>query len=77
MRIPRRDVDYIAMNASQIVIPKSEVVEPKEVANSKVAEAYIHERNKLEYTEVELSRAKVVVLDEDGNVTHRPVFLDH
>ncbi|CAH0536718.1 hypothetical protein [Vibrio marisflavi] len=65
------------MNASQIVIPKSEASEPKQAPNSKVAEAYINERNKLEYTEVELSRAKVVVLDEDGNVSHRPIFLDH
>ncbi|MCL9779869.1 hypothetical protein M9194_00285 [Vibrio sp. S4M6] len=65
------------MKTSQIIVAKNEADEPKQDETSKVATAYLHERNQLEYTEVELSRAKVIVLDEEGNVSRLPIFLDH
>ncbi|MDF2155339.1 hypothetical protein [Vibrio sp. CAU 1672] len=43
----------------------------------KLKAAYIRERTKLEITEVELNRSKVMMIDENGNMKRVPILSEH
>ncbi|WP_179885605.1 hypothetical protein [Vibrio sp. ES.051] len=49
--------------------------------NSSVTEklkmAYIKAREQLELTEVELNRSKIMMVDQDGNLTKVPILSEH
>ncbi|NOH82791.1 hypothetical protein F0249_03135 [Vibrio sp. 03-59-1] len=48
-----------------------------EVEQEKLREAYISERTKLEITEIELNRAKIILVDEKGNMKRIPLIPEH
>ncbi len=43
----------------------------------KLKTAYIEARNQLEITEVELSRSKIMMIDEDGNLKKVSILSEH
>ncbi|MGF1748285.1 MULTISPECIES: hypothetical protein [Vibrio] len=43
----------------------------------KLKQAYIDERVKLELTEVELNRSRVVIMDQHGHVIKVPFLVEH
>ncbi len=43
----------------------------------KLKAAYIEARNQLEIIEVELNRSKIIMIDEDGNMTKVPILSEH
>ncbi|CAH8196513.1 MULTISPECIES: hypothetical protein [Vibrio] len=65
------------MQLSEIVVPQIEYAPEESHHNVKLREAYVSEREKLEMTELELSRAKIVMIDENGNVTRISLLLEH
>ncbi|MGF1908494.1 hypothetical protein L4C38_03515 [Vibrio kasasachensis] len=64
------------MRQSEIIIPKSE--DPSISSRSrKLVKAYRFERTQQEITEVELNRAKIVMIDENGNMKRIPILAEH
>lgn len=43
----------------------------------KLREAYICERTKLEFTEIELNRSKIILVDGQGNIKRIPLMSEH
>ncbi|EDL52923.1 hypothetical protein VSAK1_14992 [Vibrio mediterranei AK1] len=60
---------------------KSDIVinqeEPQVSPSKKLKGAYINERSRLEVTEVELNRSKVVMVDQNGNFIRVPFLSEH
>ncbi|MFC5079778.1 hypothetical protein VTH8203_03609 [Vibrio thalassae] len=50
---------------------------PQVAASEKLKGAYINERTRLEFTEVELNRSKVVMVDHEGNFIKIPFLSEH
>ncbi|EGR0721550.1 hypothetical protein QPB21_000308 [Vibrio alginolyticus] len=43
----------------------------------KLKTAYINSREQLEIIEVELNRSKIMMVDQDGNLTRVPILSEH
>jgi hypothetical protein len=58
--------------------PKSTVASNEAEKNTpRIVSAYRHERSRQEYTEVELNRAKIVTIDENGNLKRISLIPEH
>jgi hypothetical protein len=70
---------YLEMQLSEILVPKrKDVPANAELHHSvKLREAYISEREKLEMTELELNRAKIVMIDSNGKIIRISLLLEH
>ncbi|MGD8110324.1 hypothetical protein ACQEXU_02330 [Vibrio sp. TRT 21S02] len=64
------------MRNSQILVRKTEE-KSDDVRCIKLRDAYRTERTIQEVTEVELNRAKIVMIDEDGNIKRVPILAEH
>ncbi len=64
------------MITSTIIMPKAEV-KAKTEEETRLVVAYKNERSQQELTEVELNRAKIVVMDENGNLKRIPIIPEH
>ncbi|OLQ84848.1 hypothetical protein BIY21_04800 [Vibrio ponticus] len=64
------------MRNSAIVIPKQEKTKVQSKCR-KLVKAYKFERSQQEITEVELNRAKIVMVDENGNMRRIPILAEH
>ncbi|EGU47779.1 hypothetical protein VII00023_20337 [Vibrio ichthyoenteri ATCC 700023] len=64
------------MRNSDIILPKVEAISD-ETRSKKLLKAYIFERTLQEITEVELNRAKIVIIDENGNMKRVPLLAEH
>ncbi len=64
------------MRNSQILIAKTED-KSEEVRCIKLRDAYRQERTIQEVTEIELNRAKIIMIDEDGNIKRVPIIAEH
>ncbi|WP_194437171.1 hypothetical protein [Vibrio fluminensis] len=64
------------MRNSAIVIPKQEETKVSPRCR-KLVKAYKFERSQQEITEVELNRAKIVMVDENGNTKRIPILAEH
>lgn len=64
------------MRSSDIILPKPEATSD-ETRSQKLVKAYIFERTQQEITEVELNRAKIVIIDENGNLKRVPLLAEH
>ncbi|GAB2650901.1 hypothetical protein [Vibrio panuliri] len=64
------------MRHSDIIIPKQNKpsISPR---CRKLVKAYKFERTQQEITEVELNRAKIVMIDEHGNMKRIPILAEH
>lgn len=74
------------MITSSIVLPKTEPqsqaeqpleIDTKKNNESRIVTAYRSERSRQEYAEVELSRAKIVTIDEHGNIKRVSLISEH
>ncbi|EEY37294.1 hypothetical protein FXE51_07230 [Vibrio mimicus] len=65
------------MRNSEILVPPTLIeIEPDEAA-TKLREAYVNARQQLELTEIELNRAKIVMIDENGKMIRLPLLTEH
>ncbi|KII75928.1 hypothetical protein [Vibrio renipiscarius] len=64
------------MRSSDIIVPKAEE-SSTDVRSQKLVKAYLFERTQQEITEVELNRAKIVMLDQNGNMKRIPLLAEH
>lgn len=64
------------MITSTIIIPKAED-KPSKADETRLTTAYRMERSQQEVVEIELSRAKIVVMDEHGNLKRIPIIPEH
>ncbi|MBA5763962.1 hypothetical protein H2O73_16480 [Vibrio sp. 404] len=64
------------MRRSDIIIPKLEDSSIPSCTR-KLVKAYKFERTQQEITEVELNRAKIVMIDENGNMKRIPILAEH
>ncbi|HAS61415.1 MAG TPA: hypothetical protein DCS35_01890 [Vibrio sp.] len=64
------------MRRSDIIIPKLEHASIPS-RSKKLVKAYKFERTQQEITEVELNRAKIVMIDENGNMKRIPILAEH
>ncbi|GAK84021.1 hypothetical protein JCM19238_1584 [Vibrio ponticus] len=64
------------MRNSSIIIPKPGQVQVP-ARSRKLVKAYKFERTQQEITEVELNRAKIVMIDENGNMKRIPILAEH
>lgn len=65
---------------SDIVVIKQDNQEPEQQQDSKTTKlgcAYINERERLEMTEIELNRSKIVMVDANGRIIKLPLNLEH
>jgi hypothetical protein len=65
------------MQRSEIVVPKTKDAPVERHHSVKLREAYINEREKLEMTEFELNRAKIVMIDSNGKIIRISLLLEH
>ncbi|WP_162064545.1 hypothetical protein [Vibrio taketomensis] len=63
------------MRHSDIVINRSPI--KNDSSCQKLLKAYKFERSLQEITEVELNRAKIVMIDEHGNMKRIPILAEH
>ncbi|CAM3117895.1 hypothetical protein VIOR103205_13845 [Vibrio ordalii] len=77
MCAPYDNVMIPDMQLSEIVIPNTKDVPAKQHHNVKLREAYISEREQLEMTELELSRAKIMMIDSNGKLIRISLLLEH
>lgn len=64
------------MRSSDIIVPKPEQLS-EDMRSNKLIKAYIFERTQQEITEVELNRAKIVMIDANGNMKRVPLLAEH
>lgn len=65
---------------SDIVVTKQDNQEPEQQQDSnttKLGCAYVIERERLELTEIELNRSKIVMVDEKGRIIKLSLNLEH
>ncbi|PAR34618.1 hypothetical protein [Vibrio metoecus] len=65
------------MRISDILVPQPPVQTEPDATAVKLREAYVQERHELELTEIELNRAKIVMIDEDGKLVRLPLLTEH
>lgn len=64
------------MRNSEILVPLSSI-DAELDAGVKLRAAYIEARQQLELTEIELNRAKIVMIDENGKMIRLPLLTEH
>ncbi|GAA5646922.1 MULTISPECIES: hypothetical protein [Vibrio] len=65
------------MLTSEIIVPKSEKNPTPANKSRKLSDAYKTERTRQEVTEIELNRATIVIVDEDGQLRKVPLLGEH
>ncbi|PNH89459.1 hypothetical protein [Vibrio diazotrophicus] len=65
------------MLSSEIVVSKADIVLFEDQHNVKLRQAYLRERKVMEHIDIELNRAKIVIMDENGNILKFAMTLEH
>ncbi|EGQ9501368.1 hypothetical protein NMS18_001266 [Vibrio cholerae] len=65
------------MRNSEILVPTPPLQTELDAAAIKLREAYIKERQQLELTEIELNRARIIMIDENGKMIRLPLLTEH
>ncbi|HBC3847892.1 TPA: hypothetical protein KD862_001771 [Vibrio cholerae] len=65
------------MRISEILVPQPPVQTELDAVAIKLREAYIKERQQLELTEIELNRARIIMIDENGKMIRLPLLTEH
>ncbi|HGE6105399.1 TPA: hypothetical protein ACGG8A_000641 [Vibrio cholerae] len=65
------------MRNSEILVPTPPLQTELDVVAIKLREAYIKERQQLELTEIELNRARIIMIDENGKMIRLPLLTEH
>ncbi|EPW0992229.1 hypothetical protein ACWC5Y_001827 [Vibrio cholerae] len=65
------------MRNSEILVPTPPLQTELDAVAIKPREAYIKERQQLELTEIELNRARIIMIDENGKMIRLPLLTEH
>ncbi|HEJ2457493.1 TPA: hypothetical protein SLZ51_001831 [Vibrio cholerae] len=65
------------MRNSEILVPTLPLQTELDAVAIKLREAYIKERQQLELTEIELNRARIIMIDENGKMIRLPLLTEH
>ncbi|EGR3864277.1 TPA: hypothetical protein ACN3X5_000156 [Vibrio cholerae] len=65
------------MRNSEILVPTPPLQTELDAVVIKLREAYIKERQQLELTEIELNRARIIMIDENGKMIRLPLLTEH
>ncbi|BCK15823.1 hypothetical protein ACPF3V_002836 [Vibrio cholerae] len=65
------------MRNSEILVLTPPLQTELDAVAIKLREAYIKERQQLELTEIELNRARIVMIDENGKMIRLPLLTEH
>ncbi|MEI8658248.1 hypothetical protein [Vibrio sp. Hal054] len=65
------------MLSSEIVVSKADIAPVEDQHNVKLRQAYLLERKVMEHIDIELNRAKIVIMDENGNILKFAMTLEH
>ncbi len=65
------------MRNSEILVPPPPLQTELDAVAIKLREAYIKERQQLELTEIELNRARIIMIDENGKMIRLPLLTEH
>ncbi|EPU1004615.1 hypothetical protein ACVUMT_000729 [Vibrio cholerae] len=65
------------MRNSEILVPTPPLQTELDAVAIKLREAYIKERQQLELTEIELNRARIIMIDENGKLIRLPLLTEH
>ncbi|MCD6731932.1 hypothetical protein [Vibrio cholerae] len=65
------------MRNSEILVPPPPLQTELEAGEIKRQEAYIKERQQLELTKIELTRARIIRIDENGKMIRLPLLTEH
>ncbi|CAM3539675.1 hypothetical protein [Vibrio cholerae] len=65
------------MRNSEILVPTPPQQTELDAVAIKLREAYIKERKQLELTEIELNRARIIMIDENGKMIRLPLLTEH
>ncbi|EGR2474915.1 hypothetical protein [Vibrio cholerae] len=65
------------MRNSEILAPTPPLQTELDAVAIKLREAYIKERQQLELTEIELNRARIIMIDENGKMIRLPLLTEH
>lgn len=65
------------MRNSEILVPTPPLQTELDAVAIKLREAYIKERQQLELTEIELNRARIIMIDENGKMIRFPLLTEH
>ncbi|EJL6587381.1 hypothetical protein V5H08_02370 [Vibrio cholerae] len=65
------------MRNSEILVPTPPLKTELDAVAIKLREAYIKERQQLELTEIELNRARIIMIDENGKMIRLPLLTEH
>ncbi|ELJ8792090.1 hypothetical protein ABC295_000222 [Vibrio cholerae] len=65
------------MRNSEILVPTPQLQTELDAVAIKLREAYIKERQQLELTEIELNRARIIMIDENGKMIRLPLLTEH
>ncbi|EJL6577758.1 hypothetical protein AADU56_001885 [Vibrio cholerae] len=65
------------MRNSEILVPIPPLQTELDAVAIKLREAYIKERQQLELTEIELNRARIIMIDENGKMIRLPLLTEH
>ena len=65
------------MRNSEILVPTQPLQTELDAVAIKLREAYIKERQQLELTEIELNRARIIMIDENGKMIRLPLLTEH
>ncbi len=65
------------MRNSEILVPTPPLQTELDGVAIKLREAYIKERQQLELTEIELNRARIIMIDENGKMIRLPLLTEH
>ncbi|GFK32096.1 hypothetical protein [Vibrio cholerae] len=65
------------MRNSESLVPTPPLQTELDAVAIKLREAYIKERQQLELTEIELNRARIIMIDENGKMIRLPLLTEH
>ncbi|WP_188006308.1 hypothetical protein [Vibrio cholerae] len=65
------------MRNSEILVPTPPLQTELDAVAIKLREAYIKERQQLELTEIELNRARIIMIDENGKMIRLLLLTEH
>ncbi|HGF7369645.1 TPA: hypothetical protein AB5E75_000768 [Vibrio cholerae] len=65
------------MRNSEILVSTPPLQTELDAVAIKLREAYIKERQQLELTEIELNRARIIMIDENGKMIRLPLLTEH
>ncbi|MGG5575154.1 hypothetical protein [Vibrio diazotrophicus] len=65
------------MLSSEIVVSKADIALFEDQHNVKLRQAYLRERKVMEHIDIELNRAKIVIMDENGNILKFAMTIEH